>query len=178
VLRPGRLLWIARVEAYRRRWGDAFQMADYGFAIGPRVSLTVDGGSIRIGPRLQLREGCEVWALGGDIEIGANVFFNRFCSVISRAGIEIGSDCLFGPNVGIYDHDHGFDDPSQPIWMQEHTAEAISIGSNVWVGANVVVTAGARIEDGTVVAANSVVTGTLEGGGMYAGAPARLVRPL
>lgn len=178
MLHPARLLWMARVLAYRKRWGDAFRMEDFGFAIGPRVSLTIDGGSITIGRRLQLREGCEVWALGGDIVIGSNVFVNRFCSIISRARIEIGSDCLFGPNVGVYDHDHGFDDPTQPIWMQKHTAAPISIGANVWIGANVVITAGARIEDGTVVAANSVVTGTLESGGVYAGAPARLLRKL
>jgi acetyltransferase-like isoleucine patch superfamily enzyme len=154
-------------------------MADFGFAIGPRVSLAItDGGTIRIGPKVQFREGCEVWALGGDIAIGTNVFFNRFCSLISRGGIEIGSECLFGPNVGVYDHDHGFDDATQPIWTQAHRVAPVSIGSNVWIGANVVITAGARIGDHAVVGANSVVTGTLEGGAMYAGAPAGLVRRL
>jgi maltose O-acetyltransferase len=153
-------------------------MEDFGFAVGPRVSLTIDGGTLRIGRRVQLREGCEVWALGGDIEIGSNVFFNRNCSVIARGRIEIGSDCLFGPNVAIFDHDHRFDDASRLIWMQDHRVEPIAIGSNVWVGANVVITAGARIGDRSVVGANSVVTGELEGGAIYAGAPARLVRRL
>ncbi|MHB8643781.1 MAG: acyltransferase [Gaiellaceae bacterium] len=154
-------------------------MDDFGFAIGPRVSLTIDeGGTIRIGRRVQLREGCEVWALGGDIVIGTNVFFNRNCSLISRGALEIGSDCLFGPNVGIYDHDHRFDDADRPIWAQAHRVDPVSIGSNVWVGANVVITAGARIGDRAVVGANSVVTGTVEGGSMYAGVPARHVRRL
>jgi len=154
-------------------------MEDFGFAVGPRVSLTIDeGGTLTIGRRVQLREGCEVWAIGGDIVIGTNVFFNRFCSVISRAGISIGSDCLFGPNVGIYDHDHGADDPSQPIWAQEQRAEPVSIGSNVWVGANAVITAGVTIGDRAVVGANSVVTGPVESGTMVAGAPAKLVRRL
>jgi maltose O-acetyltransferase len=151
-------------------------MDDFGFAIGPRVSLTIDGGSIRFGPRVQLREGCEVWALGGDIAIGTNVFFNRNCSLISRGAIDIGSDCLFGPNVGVYDHDHQFEDATQPIWAQAHRVEPVSIGSNVWIGANVVITAGARIGDHVVVGANSVVTGSVESGTMYAGVPARLVR--
>jgi maltose O-acetyltransferase len=154
-------------------------MDDFGFAVGPRVSLTIDeGGTIRIGRRVQLREGCEVWALGGDIAIGTNVFFNRNCSVISRGGIEIGSDCLFGPNVGIYDHDHRSDDATRPIWTQAHRVEPVVIGSNVWIGANVVITAGARIGDRAVVGANSVVTGTVESGTMVGGVPARLVRHL
>jgi maltose O-acetyltransferase len=96
--------------------------------------------------------------------------------VISRSGIEIGADCLFGPNVGIYDHDHGFGDPMRPVWMQPHRTEPVVIGSDVWIGANVVITAGARIGDRAVVGANSVVTGSVESGTLVAGAPARLVR--
>jgi maltose O-acetyltransferase len=143
------------------------------------VSLTIDeGGSIRIGAKVQLRDGCEVWALGGDIEIGTNVFFNRNCSVISRGSIAIGSDSLFGPNVGVYDHDHRFEDASRPVWAQAHRIEPVSIGANVWIGANAVITAGARIGDRAVVGANSVVTGTVEAGTVVAGAPARLVRRL
>jgi acetyltransferase-like isoleucine patch superfamily enzyme len=178
MIRPARLLWIARVHVYRRRWGAAFQLDDYGLNIGPRVSLMIDGGSIRVGRRLQLREGCEVWALGGDIAIGDNVFFNRFCAVIARGGIEIGRDCLFGSNVGIYDHEHAFDDATRPIYQQHHRVQPVSIGSDVWVGSNVMITAGVRIGDRVVIGANSVVTSDLEGGAVYAGNPARLVRRL
>jgi maltose O-acetyltransferase len=154
-------------------------MDDFGLAVGPRVSVTIDdGGAIRIGRRVQLREGCEVWAVGGRIEIGENVFFNRFCSLIARGGIEVGSDCLFGPNVGVYDHDHRFDDAARPIWAQAYRIEPVSIGSNVWIGANVVVTAGVRIGDRAVVAANSVGTTDVESGTMVAGVPAKLVREL
>lgn len=133
---------------------------------------------MRIGRRVQLREGCEVWALGGDISIGDNVFFNRFCQVIARDGIAIGSNCLFGQNVGIYDHDHEFDDATRPITEQHHRSNAITIGSNVWVGSNALITAGVEIGERVVVGANSVVTKNLESGGVYAGAPAKLVRRL
>ncbi|MDB4955912.1 MAG: galactoside O-acetyltransferase [Myxococcales bacterium] len=154
-------------------------MDDFGLAVGPRVSFTIDeGGAIRIGRRVQLREGCEVWAVGGRIDIGENVFFNRFCSLIARGGIEIGSDCLFGPNVGVYDHDHRFDDDTRPIWAQAHRVAPVSIGSNVWIGANAIITAGAQIGDRVVVGANSVVTGDVESGTMVAGVPAKLVRRL
>jgi acetyltransferase-like isoleucine patch superfamily enzyme len=98
--------------------------------------------------------------------------------VIARARIEIGADCLFGSNVGIYDHEHAFDDASRPIYQQAHRAAPITIGSNVWVGSNVMITSGVRIGDRVVVGANSVVTTDLESGAVYAGAPARLVRRL
>ena len=38
------------------------------------------------------------------------------------------------------------------------------------------ITRGAQIEDGIVVAANSVVKGKLQQPGLYAGSPAKLVR--
>jgi maltose O-acetyltransferase len=178
-VRLGRLLWIARVLVYRRRWREAFQLADFGLSVGRGVTMAIgEGGSIRIGPKLQLREGCEVWALGGEIVVGTNVFFNRRCSLISRNRIEIGSECLFGPNVGVYDHDHVFEDLSRPIWEQGFRSAPIMIGSNVWIGANAVVAGGVTIGDRAVVGANSVVTSDVESRTVVAGVPARVVRRL
>jgi maltose O-acetyltransferase len=154
-------------------------MQDFGLSVGRGVSMAIgEGGSIRIGPKVQLREGCEVWAMGGHIAVGTNVFFNRYCSLISRAGIEIGSDCLFGPNVGVYDHDHVFEDTTRAVWEQGFRSAPVTIGSNVWIGANVVVAGGVTIGDRAVVGANSVVTSDVEGGTVVAGVPARVVRRL
>jgi acetyltransferase-like isoleucine patch superfamily enzyme len=178
-MRPARLLWIAKVLAYRLRYRDAFSIAGFGLSVGRRVSIVVrPPGSVRIGASVQLRDGCELSALGGAIRIAPNVFFNRHCTIVAQEAVEIGSDCIFGPNVAIYDHDHGYEDPERPIWAQELRTGAISIGSNVWVGANAVVTRGVTIGDRVVVGANSVVTNDLPGGGVYAGSPAALVRSL
>jgi acetyltransferase-like isoleucine patch superfamily enzyme len=167
---------MAKVLAYRVRYRDAFSISGFGLSVGRRVSIVVrPPGSVQIGDAVQLRDGCELSALGGAIRIASNVFFNRNCTIVAQRAIEIGSDCIFGPNVGIFDHDHGFDDPGRPIWAQELRTGPISIGSNVWVGANVVITRGATIGDRVVVGANSVVTRDLPGGGVYAGNPAALV---
>ena len=168
---------MARVLAYRLRYRGSFSIAGFGLSIGQRVTIAIEPpGSIRIGAGLQLRDGCELSAAGGEIRIAPNVFFNRNCTIVARRAVEIGSDCIFGPNVGIFDHDHGFDDAARPIWANDLRAEPISIGSDVWIGANTVVTAGAQIGDRVVVGANSVVTKSLPGGGVYAGNPAALVR--
>jgi maltose O-acetyltransferase len=178
-MRPRRLLWIARVLLYRLRYGDNFSIDGFGLAVGKDVSLVVQRpGSMRIGRAVQFRDGCELEALGGRITIGPDVFFNRNCTIVAYEGVEIGGNCLFGPNVGIFDHDHGFEDRDRPIWAQERRVEPISIGSNVWVGANTVITAGAKIGDRVVVGANSVVTKSLPDGGVYAGNPATLVRQI
>jgi acetyltransferase-like isoleucine patch superfamily enzyme len=170
---------MARVLAYRLRYRDAFSIEGFGLAVGKGVTIAVrPPGSMRLGEAIQLRDGCELTALGGEIRIGANVYFNRNCTIVAYRAVEIGENCLFGPNVGIYDHDHGFDDPSRHIWEQELRIEPVSIGSDVWIGANTVVTAGARIADRVVVGANSVVTRSLPESGVYAGNPATLVRKL
>jgi maltose O-acetyltransferase len=165
------------VLAYRLRHRGAFSIAGFGLSVGKRVSIEIrPPGSIRIGERVQLRDGCELSALGGHIELAPNVFFNRNCTVVALGRIEIGTDCIFGPNVAIFDHDHRFDDASSPTWAQDPRVEPISIGANVWVGANTVITAGAHIGDRVVVGANSVVTKSLPGNAVYAGNPATLVR--
>lgn len=170
---------MARVLAYRLRYRGSFSIEGFGLAIGKGVRIVIQPpGSMHIGHRVQLGDGCEISALGGDVRIAANVFFNRNCTIVARGGVEIGSDCLFGPNVGIFDHDHGFDDPARPIWAQEPLVEPISIGSNVWIGANAVIARGARIGNRVVVGANSVVTKSLADDGVYAGNPATLVRSI
>lgn len=163
--------------ARRLRYGDAFEMDGFGLAAGKGVRLVIERpGTLRIGERVQLGDGCEIAALGGEVAIGPNVFFNRNCTVVARGRITIGSDCIFGPNVAVYDHDHGFDDRERPIWAQEPTVAPVSIGSDVWIAANAVITAGVEIGDRVVVGANAVVTKSLASGAVYAGNPAVLVR--
>jgi maltose O-acetyltransferase len=72
--------------------------------------------------------------------------------------IEIGENCLFGPNVGVFDHDHSFGTPGELICKQGMNIGSIKIGSDVWIGANAVITRGVTIGDHVVVGANSVVT--------------------
>jgi virginiamycin A acetyltransferase len=50
------------------------------------------------------------------------------------------------------------------------------VGNDVWIGSEALVMAGARIGDGAIVAARSVVTGDVPAYGVVGGNPARLVR--
>ena len=55
-------------------------------------------------------------------------------------------------------------------------AGPITIEEDVWIAANVTVTAGTRIARGCVIGANAVVTRDTKPMGIYMGLPARLVR--
>ena len=93
--------------------------------------------------------------------------------------ITIGAHLLCGSRVLISDHAHGRYSgagASEPALRPLHSAAPVFLGDNVWLGDGVAVLAGARIGDGCVVGANSVVTGPLPEKTIAVGAPARPVR--
>jgi acetyltransferase-like isoleucine patch superfamily enzyme len=55
-------------------------------------------------------------------------------------------------------------------------AGPITLVEDVWLGANVTVTANVRIEKGCIIGANAVVNRSTEPYGLYCGVPAKRVR--
>lgn len=76
---------------------------------------------------------------GARIVLGKGVFFNNDCSINCRQEVRIGDDCLFGEGVRIYDHNHRFRDPDEPIASQGFRCSPVRIGSNVWVESDVAI---------------------------------------
>jgi galactoside O-acetyltransferase len=134
---------------------------------------------LAIGEGTSFMRDCRVYAHASKgVTIGRRCSFNHNVIVAASDGgtIEIGDDVLVGPNVVIRAADHRIDDVSVPIRQQGHVPGRINIESDVWLAANVVVTAGVRIGRGCVVGAGSVVTSDLPAFSICAGAPARLLR--
>ena len=94
----------------------------------------------------------------GSINIGDNCFFNRNCSMTSLGKINIGNDCIFGENVKIYDHNHRTDVTKGLFRQQGYAVGRVEIGSNVWIGSDVLILPNIRIGDNVVIAAGAVVT--------------------
>jgi acetyltransferase-like isoleucine patch superfamily enzyme len=97
--------------------------------------------------------------------------------------IEIGNDCLLGSGVYISDHNHGIYNgpgqsaPTEPPGDRKLLSNgAVIIGSNVWVGDNVVIVGPVTIGDGAVIGANSVVTKDIPRDVIAAGAPVRVLK--
>ena len=93
---------------------------------------------------------------GGKIKIGDNCFFNQNCILACKYDISISNNCIFGPNVCIYDHDHDYRNFTS--MRDTFTCLGISIGEGTWIGANVTILKGAIIGNRCVVAAGTVVT--------------------
>ncbi len=109
------------------------------------------------------------------IRIGPNCYFNRGTFLDAAERIEIGSDCAFGPNCYITDHDHGLDPEKTPL-EQPLLVRPTKIGDRVWLGAGAIVLKGVTIGSGTIVGAGSVVTRDLPPNAVAVGAPARVLR--
>ncbi|MGI6265342.1 MAG: sugar O-acetyltransferase [Acutalibacteraceae bacterium] len=117
--------------------------------------------------------------------VGKNGFFNFNLTVQDDAEVTIGERCNFGPNVTIVT-------PLHPMLADERRellcadgvkrrlcyAKPVRIGSDCWLGANVVVCPGVTIGDGCVIGAGSVVVKSIPAGTFAAGNPCRVIRVL
>lgn len=108
------------------------------------------------------------------ISFGRNYHINTGCTFDGRGGLTMGDHVLIGPNVVLVSSQHRWDLSTEiPMIQQGHQSAPISIGDDVWIGANSVITPGVTLATGTVVGAGSVVTGSTEPYTIVAGAPAR-----
>lgn len=97
--------------------------------------------------------------------------------------IEIGDHCLFGSGVYVGDHNHGAyngadqSSPLQgPVDRDLRSTGPVIIGSNVWLGDNVVIVGPVNIGSGAIIGANSVVKQDVPANTIAAGAPLRLLK--
>jgi virginiamycin A acetyltransferase len=143
------------------------------------IEPSVRGSLIEIGPRTLIDAFVKIKATGGmgDLAIGADCAINSGTVIYTGNGITIGEAVLIAANCTLAPTNHAFADVTRRIRDQgfQPSRGGITIGDDVWLGANVVVLDGAVIGKGTIVAAGSVVRGTLEPYSIYAGTPARRV---
>lgn len=76
---------------------------------------------------------CRVSATGR-INVAERTSFNYGCVLIAHERIDIGKGCLFGPNVHVYDFDHGMAQDGTMYRDQPTKTSPVRIGDNVWLG--------------------------------------------
>jgi len=110
------------------------------------------------------------------LRVGSRCVIGRGSHIVAHHSILIGDDVYTGPYVYITDQNHAYADPDVPIGRQWPVNTAVSIGSGTWLGAGAVILPGACVGRNVVVAAGSVVRGTIPDRCVVAGVPARVVR--
>ncbi len=109
------------------------------------------------------------------MKVGSN--FNRLNGVILDPGhcwlIEIGNNVTLAPRVHILCHD-----ASTKQFLNYTKIGRVTIGNNVFIGAESVVLPGVTIGDNVVIGANSTVTHDIPSNSVAVGSPARVISTL
>ncbi len=156
----------ARLETLRHKAGASF---------APSAYVAADAAIFTT--RLALGE--ESWIGGhalvrGDVSFGSHCTINPYAMISGK--VTCGDGVRIASHVSLVGFNHGFDDPDLPIWQQKHESRGITIGDDVWIGANAVVVDGVTIGRGAVIAAGSVVSKDVPALAIVGGVPAKVLR--
>ncbi|KZW98831.1 acetyltransferase [Pseudoalteromonas luteoviolacea] len=138
----------------------------------PLPDLFVDrwerASSLNFGIGTSMYDSCLVL---GDVNVGENTWIGPNVILDGSGGLKIGDNCSISANVQIYSHDS----VSWAISGGEASYDYAEtcVGSNCYIGPNVVIAKGVSIGSGAVVGANSFVNKDVVAGARVAGNPAK-----
>lgn len=113
---------------------------------------------------------------GFNIRLGDHVDLAWGVLITTGGGVEIGDRTLVGYGTHILSANHVIPPRPGRIFDSGHEKKKVSIGKDVWIGAQCVILPGVRIGEGAVVAAGSVVTKDVEAFAIVAGVPAKKIK--
>ena len=152
------------------------------FVVRRRVGIV----DVEFGERVTIIEPCNLYGcrVGSDtfvgpfVEIQRGAVLGERCRIQSHAFIcdlvELGNDCFVGHGVMFINDTFSDGGPAagdRTKWRRTIVGNRVSIGSNATI-------LPVTIADDVVIGAGSVVTKSLDLSGVYAGNPARMLRPL
>ncbi|MGK2237584.1 MULTISPECIES: acyltransferase [Rhodococcus] len=160
-----------------------FRGNDNHISVGPgctSAGMYLDLGSessVRINARTVLNDIFVFTERDGHFTVGSDSGFNGSTRILMHepGRVDMGSGVLFAGQIDVSISDmHSIIDVETSERI--NPAKDIEIGNRVWIGQRSMVLKGARIGDGSVVGAMSLVRGTLPGNCVCAGVPAKVLR--
>ena len=107
-------------------------------------------------------------------DFGNNFYTNHNCTILDGAKVTFGDNVFIAPNVVFSTAGHAIDAGQRAKGLE--IALPITVGDNVWIGANVSVLPGVSIGSNTIIGAGSVVNKDIPDGVIAAGVPCRVIR--
>jgi acetyltransferase-like isoleucine patch superfamily enzyme len=147
--------------------------------IGDNVSIIGDidirnreRGRIIIGNNVKIDRDCRfVAANQAELKIGDGSSLGCFSVINAGDDITVGRNCLIAGFCYIQSSNHGFK-LGKLIKEQAHNYSAVNVGDDVWIGGSVNILPGARIGEGVIIGANSVVLNEIPAYSIAVGSPA------
>ena len=157
--------------------------------ISPKATLR----NTKLSGFIKIEEGCKVLD-GVRVDAGAEVSIGRYTSIMGPNTdiksyiypVEIGAFCSIARNVAIQEFNHKLNNLTtyhihQNIFNADRKKDIYSkgpveIGNDVWIGTQCLITSGAKIGNGAVIGANSVVVGEIPAYAVAIGSPAKVIK--
>ena len=111
-----------------------------------------------------------------NVTIGPNTVINIRTILDGNGVLSIGRNVMIGPDVKIFSANHAFGSTQTPMIEQGIIHGEVVIEDDVWLGASAIIVAGVRVGKGSIVAAGSVVTKSVDDYSIVGGSPAKLIR--
>lgn len=117
-----------------------------------------------------------------NVTIGSNVYLGPNTRIMStKANVILHDNIMFGPGVTIITGDHRFDMVGRTMVSITDSEklpendENVEILSDVWVGANVTILKGVKVNEGSIIAAGALVTKDVPEYSIVGGVPAKVI---
>lgn len=115
------------------------------------------------------------FASGSELQIGDYSGLGYYCHV--PGNIIIGNYVMMGPNCHILGSNHTFDDLNTPMMFQGNSERKQTIiEDDVWIGRDVLMTPGRKIQKGSIIGAGCVLTKNFPEYSIVGGNPSKLIR--
>ena len=135
--------------------------------------LCAKGMFDKCGRNVDIEHGAFI-ASGLGIEIGDNSGVGLNARIAGP--LSIGADVMMAPGVMIFTQNHAMDDLDIPMRLQTAPKKKVTIGDNVWIGANALIMPGITVGQGSVIAAGAIVTKDVPDFAIVGGNPAKIIK--
>ena len=112
----------------------------------------------------------------GDVVIGNHTRVGLHNTIIGP--VTIGNHVNLAQGITVTALNHNFENPDRRIDEQGVSTKSVTIGNDIWIGANAVILPGVTIGDHSVVAAGAVVTKDVPPHSLVAGVPAKIIKQI
>lgn len=134
----------------------------------------INATNIKIGKNVTIYPNAYFWG-DGLIEIGDNVDIGIGTIIFSKKRVRIGNNTAIAAQCYIIDSNHGI---KKDILINKQSLEVddqgIIIGNDVWIAAGCKIVKGAKINNGAIIGALSLVNSEIDENAIAVGIPAKI----